>query len=178
MPDLTPGERFNQRLREIVQSTQSSVPEAQRLEKLLREFRELYPRPSFLGRLAEWFAHPHRVPAPAIAFAVVLLAVQGVALMGLQPKLAEQEIYRGVTVKCDDGPRIQVNFKIQARHEEVLLLLRQLGLTVTAGPNETGEFLLSIPKGSDIDEKIAMLKDSKIVEKAIKDSSPRKDCPK
>lgn len=163
MPDMTPDERFDKRLREIVQSTRSPVPEAQRLERLLREFRELHPRPSFLGRLANWFARPHRIPAPAIAFVTVLLVAQGVALVALMPEREAAERYRGVAGKCEDGPRIRAVFKPDAPHVEVVVLLRKADASITAGPSETGELWLSIPKGRSLDEALAVLKSSKLV---------------
>jgi hypothetical protein len=177
MSDMTPNERFDKILREVVQSTQSPVPEAQRLERLLLEFRALHARPSLLQRLADWFAQSHRIPAPAMIFIALLVIGQGVALIGLMPNNEEQpNLYRGMAIKCDDGPRIRAVFRPDAAHAEVLILLRKVEAHLTDGPSETGELWVRIPKGRSIDEALALLKSSAMVDEAI--IVEAKGCPK
>ncbi len=176
-PDADASLQFVKRLSDVVQATRSSIPEQQRLDKLLHEFRKTYPRRSFLGRLADWFAHPHHVPAPAIVFVALLVIAQGVALIGLMPNNGEQpDLYRGMAIKCDDGPRIRAVFRPEAAHAEVLILLRKVEARVTDGPSETGELWVRIPKGRSIDEALALLKSSAMVDEAI--IVEAKGCPK
>jgi hypothetical protein len=177
MSDMTPNERFDKKLREVVQSTQSPVPEVQRLERLLREFHALHARPSLLQRLGGWFAQPHRIPAPAMVFVALLVIVQGVALVGLMPSNEEQpNLYRGMAIKCNEDPHIRVVFRPDAAHAEVLILLRKVEARATDGPSETGELWLKIPKGRSIDEALALLKSSAMVDEAI--IVEAKGCPK
>lgn len=165
---MTPDQRFDKKLREVVQSTRSPVPEERRLARLLHEFRALHAKPGLLQQLADWLGGSLRVPAPAMAFVAVLVIAQSVALVALMPReQAEIEIYRGTSMPCTDGPRIRAVFKPDANHTEVLILLRNVGATVVAGPSENGQFWLRIPQGHSIDEALALLKSSQLVDEVI-----------
>lgn len=164
-PDAVRSVEFDKRVREVVQATHSPVPEQQRMDKLMRDFHEAYPRRSFLGQLADWFGQPHRVPAPAIAFAVVVLAVQGVALLGLLPKPGEEEAYRGVTVKCEDCETIQMTFNPDAKYSDVMDLLRQAGAQLIAGPSAQREIWVKIPRGCPLEHALLLLNGSTLIEK-------------
>lgn len=177
MTDKTPGQRFDQLLRKAVQSTRSSVPESQRLERLLREFRALHPKPAFRQRLAAWLGASLHVPVPAMALVALLVIAQGIAVVKLMPQeQAATDIYRGAGVPCADGPRIRAVFKPDANYTEVLILLRKVEATVVAGPSETGQLWLRIPKGYSIDEAASLLKASALVDEAIVVEPAGKGC--
>ena len=179
MNDMTPDQRFDKLLREVVQSTRSPVPEEQRLARLLKEFRALHARPSLLQRLRCWLTQPHLVPVPAMAFVALLVVAQSVALLKQMPADEDQrETYRGTAIKCEDGPRIRVVFKPDAPQTEVVILLRKVEATVTAGPSETGELWLTIAKGRPIEESKKMLMASAWVNDAIIVEPSNKGCPK
>ena len=179
MNDMTPDQRFDKLLREVVQSTRSPVPEEQRLARLLKEFRTLHARPSLLQRLRCWLTQPHLVPVPAMAFVALLVVAQSVALLKQMPADEDQrETYRGAAIKCEDGPRIRAVFKPDAAHAEVVMLLRKVEAVVVAGPSETGELWLQVPKGRSIDEALALLKSSAMVDEAIVVEATGKECPK
>jgi hypothetical protein len=174
---MTPAQRFDKKIREVVQATRSPVPEAKRLDRLLREFRALHATPSLLHRIAEWFAGSWRVPAPAMAFMAMVLVVQGVALVALKPQeAAETETYRGANAPCVDGPRIRAMFRPDAAHAEVLILLRKVEASIVAGPSETGELWLKIPKGRSVDEALNLLKSSALIDEAIVVEQTGKGC--
>lgn len=170
MSDLSPEQRFDRRLRQIVKATKSSVPEADRLARLLADFRTLHGTHrgtiSWPQRIAEWFSLPHLLPAPAIAFAAVLIVVQGIGLFMLAPG-PERDLYRGATAKCENAPRIRVVFKPDAPQAEIVILLRKVEGSVAAGPSETGELWIRIPEGRSVDEAVAQVRSSAIVDEAI-----------
>lgn len=175
MSDMTPNERFDKRLREVVRTTRSPAPERERLERLMRDFHALHDSVSWLQRLANWFATPHRLPAPAIAFAAVLILAQGIALVALMPS-RQDDLYRGIAARCEEGPRIRVVFKPDAPQAETVILLRKVEATVTAGPSETGELWLSIPQGRSIAEALAQMRSSAIVDEAIIVPAGKRNC--
>lgn len=177
MTEPTPNDRFDAHLRRVVQDTRSAVPEQQRLGRLLREFRALHARPSFLQRLATWLGEAHRLPAPAIALAAVVIVAQGIALVSLMPDRQAAEQWRSAAItRCEDGPRIRAVFKPEAPHAEVVILLRKVEATVAEGPTETGEFWLTVPKGRNFDEALAQLKSSSLVDEAIRVEPSQRGC--
>ncbi|MBP6421431.1 MAG: hypothetical protein KA271_00910 [Propionivibrio sp.] len=118
-------------------------------------------------------------PGPAFAaMATVLILVQTVALVSLMPVREAEDLYRGSSVACDDGPRIRVVFKPEAQQADLVILLRKVEATLTAGPSETGELWLKFPKGSSIDGVLAQLKSSPLVLEAIVIESNGKGCTK
>lgn len=179
MSDLSPEQRFDRRLRQIVKATKSSVPEADRLARLLADFRTLRGAPletrSWVQRIVEWFRLPHLLPAPAIALASVLIMVQGIALFMLAPG-QERDLYRGAVAKCENAPRIRVVFKPDAPQAEIVILLRKVEGSVAAGPSETGELWIRIPEGRSVAEAVAQVRSSVIVDEAIVVSPAMKEC--
>lgn len=168
-----------EKLRTVVRSTASSVPEAQRLERLLTEFRALPHRPSLWRRITQWFAYAHRIPAPAIAAAAVLLVAQGIVLVQLLPEHGmETELYRGAKAPCEDGPQIRIVFRPEAPQAEVVMLLRKVEAVVTAGPTETGQWWVRIPKGRPLAEALGQLQASALVDEAILIEPDGKGCPR
>lgn len=69
--------------------------------------------------------------------------------------------------ECKTGPRVKAIFDPNARHLEVVSLLRKLEMNVQAGPSETGEFWLSVPLGHSTQEAVAMLRSSALIEEAM-----------
>ena len=129
------------------------------------------------GGWTQWLSHVLK-PGPAfVAVATVLIIVQSVALVSLMPERVD-DLYRGASVACDDGPRIRVVFKAEAQHAEQVILLREIEATVIAGPSETGELWLKIPKGSSANAVVAQLKSSALVREAVAVESSGKGCAK
>lgn len=160
---------IDQHLRKILQSTVPPTPEDIRLKRFLDEYHTLYPKPSLLQRLTNWFAAPHWLPAPMVAaIAAVLIIAQGVIIAQLLPGTTEEsQIYRGTVMKCDDSPRIRVIFKPEVQHAEVIILLRKVEANLIGGPSENGEIYLRVPKGRSLDEAYALLKSSALVDEAM-----------
>ena len=130
------------------------------------------------GGWTQWLSHVLK-PGPAfVAVATVLIIVQSVALVGLMPERTAEDLYRGASVACEDGPRIRVVFKAEAQHAEQVILLREIEATVIAGPSETGELWLEIPKGNLVTSALAQLKSSALVREAIAVESSGKGCAK
>lgn len=175
---MTPNRRFDRKLREVVQATRSSVPEARRLDRLLGEFRALHAQLSFLQRVIGWFAHAHRIPGPAIALACMLLVAQGIALVQLLPQREEAELYRGLSVPCEDQPQIRIVFRPDAPQAEIVMLLRKVEASVTAGPSETGQIWVRIPKGRALPEAVKQLQASALVDEAVVVPPDRSGCPR
>ena len=146
------------------------------------------------GSWTEWLSHPLKPgfayakvtalvnflkPGPAfVAVATVLIIVQSIALVSLMPERSADDLYRGTSMPCEDGARIRVVFKAEAQHAEQVILLREIEATVIAGPSETGELWLKIPKGSSANGTIAQLKSSALVREAIAVESSGKGCAK
>ena len=177
-PEMTSLLAVEERLRTVVRTTASPVPEAVRLERLLTEFRALAHRPSFWRQIVEWFANAHRVPASAIVAAAVLLVLQGTVLFQTLPRqMAETDLYRDAKVPCEDGPSIRIVFRPEAPQAEVVILLRKVEAVVSDGPTETGQWWVRIPKGRPVAEALGQLQASTLVDEAILFESHGKGCP-
>lgn len=182
-PDTQNELRFVEMLREASRRTASSVPESERLERLISEWKRSRPScrsPSFFQRMATWLQTPMRIPLPAIAAVALLVIGQSVIIGSMMTEGSLEEAFRGERVDCIAGPRIRTVFNPDAKHMEVVLLLRKLEASVQDGPTETGEFWLTIPKGRSLEEAQAMLRSSALVDEAMvsKDSRSLAGCAK
>lgn len=166
-PEAKKELRFVQVLRETTRNTISKVPEQQRLEILLNEWQKARTPTSMLQNALHWLQHMVRVPAPAIAVVTVLVIGQAAIIGSLLSPGSEDATYRGERPDCVAAPSIRVVFIPDAKHADILLLLRKVEATIQSGPSETGELWLMVPKGSSLTEAQAMLRSSKLVEDAV-----------
>lgn len=167
-------------LRDTTRNTESSIPESQRLDGLLSEWKQSQPAPSFLQKSMRWLQERVRIPVPAIAFASILIVGQAVVIGSLLTEQPEEVTYRSERPECMATPRIRVVFNPEAKHLEILLLLRKVEATVQNGPTETGALWLSVPKGHPLEEAQAMLRSSALVEEVVvmKESRLPSECTK
>ena len=173
---MSPDERFDRRLREVIQATRSPVPEQQRLARLLDEFRATRAPATRAERIARWLATPWRVPAPAVAFVAALVLIQGLTLLQWLPRdTTPTAATRGDAPPCAGNAAIRVLFKPDAPLGDVVVLLRSLDIGVTAGPSDIGEFWLSLPPGLPASKVLATLGASPLVNEAMQ-IDPRADC--
>jgi hypothetical protein len=159
--------RFVQVLRETTRSTASKIPEHQRVERLLSEWQKDRPSTSMLQNALHWLQHIVRVPAPAIAVVTVLVIGQTAIIGSLLTNGSDEPMFRGERPGCVTTPSIRVVFNPDAKHVEILLLLRKIEATIQRGPSETGELWLTTPKGRSLEEAQAMLRSSALVDEAI-----------
>lgn len=179
-PDASTWIQVEHRLRQVVQSTASPLQESIRLPRLLQDFRRLHGAESWLRRIAQWFAQPHLIPAPAIALAAAVLVVQTVFLVTTQNAEISmgirEEAYRGMQAPCDSRPQLRIVFKPEAPQAEVVILLRKVEAAVTAGPTETGQLWIRIPVGRSLEEAQKQLQASDWVDEVITVQTTDKDC--
>ncbi len=154
-------------LRDTTRSTESSIPESQRLDSLLRQWKQSQPAPSFLQKSMRWLQERVRIPVPAIALASIMIVGQAVLLASLLTEQPEEVTYRSERSECVATPRIRVVFNPEAKHVEILLLLRKVEATIQNGPSETGELWLSVPKSRSLEEAQAMLRSSALVDEVV-----------
>lgn len=179
-PESKNEQRFVELLGELSRHTSSPVPESERLDRFMGKWREVRPTPSFLQRVKDLLQVPIRIPATAFAAVAVLVIAQSVIIGSLITESGPEETFRGERGDCVAGPRIRVVFNPEAKHVEIVLVLRKLEMTVQEGPSETGEFWLSVPKGRSLEEAQAMLRSSAVVEEAVvaRDNRPTAGCAK
>lgn len=166
-PEVQNEKRFVERLAKMTEETVSPVPQAQRLEQFLGQWRDARAHPSLLHRIQSWISRPMRLPAPALAAVAVLVVAQSVIIGSLIGSKDQGEAFRGERAECVAGPRIRVVFNPEAKHVEIVLLLRKLELSVQQGPSETGEFWVTVPQGRSPEEAQAMLRSSALVEETV-----------
>ena len=179
-PELKNEKRFVERLAKLSQETASPIPEQERLERFLNQWREERPSPSLLQRVKAWLQGPIRMPAPVLAAVAMLVVAQSVIIGSLMSDFGQEAASRGGRADCIASPRIRVVFNPDAKHLEIVLLLRKLEMTVQEGPSEIGEFWLTAPKGRLVEEAQAMLRSSAVVEEAViaPDTRPSAGCAK
>lgn len=179
-PDTQYELTFVQMLRDTAKNTVSQVPEQERLARLLNEWNQSRPSPSWLQQAWQGLQGRVRMPVPAIALVTVLVLGQAVVIGSLLSTGSEQDTYRGEHLECIASPGIRVVFNPNAKHVEILLLLRKVEATIQYGPTETGELWLTVPKGRSPEEAQAMLRSSALVDDATltKESRLPVGCPK
>lgn len=179
--------QFERLLHETTRQTASSVPEAQRLAKLLDAVHQHRPKPAWYTR---WLgidlanngpAKGYRVSLGAPAFAALLLVVLGQALwLGIMPGDPEsgQVVYRSAGVPCPPAAQLRVTFKPDAKSADMMVLLRSIAAIVAAGPSETGELWLLLPQGASAEKVLAELRSSPLIEDAVmaQPSTQTSDC--
>jgi hypothetical protein len=181
---------FEKVLRDTVQRTQPRRSEAERVEQLMvalqADRKSQKPKVEWMGRWnalgwVQRLVQPIRIPAGAFAAVAVLFVAQSVMLVNEMSRTTQDQAYRGERPDCQTTvSRLRVVFTPEAKHVEIVLLLRKLEISVREGPSETGEFWLSVPAGRSMDEALAMLRTSPLVEEAIasRESRPIPGCAK
>lgn len=154
-------------LRETTRSTQSSMPESQRLDQLLKQWKQSQPAPSLLQKSMRWLQERVRIPVPAIALASVMIVGQALVIGSLLTGQPEETTYRSDRPECVAAHPIRVVFNPEAKHADILLILRSVEATVQDGPSETGALWLSVPKGRSLEEAPAMLRSSALVDEVV-----------
>lgn len=177
-PELKNEKRFVEHLAKLTQETASPTPEPERLERFLNQWREERPSPPLWQRLKAWTQGPVRMPAPVLAAVAVLFVAQSVIIGSLMTDPTQEGAFRGERADCISSPRIRIVFNPDAKHLEIVLLLRKLGMIVQEGPSETGEFWLTPPQGQQLEEAQALLRSSPLVQEAMitRDSRPSAGC--
>ena len=179
-PELKNEKRFVEHLAKLTQETALPLPEPERLERFLNQWREERPSPSVWQRVKAWMQGPIRMPAPVLAAVAVLVVAQSVILGSLMTDPTQEGVFRGERADCVSRTRIRIVFNPDAKHLEIVLLLRKLGMIVQEGPSETGEFWLTPPQGQQLEEAQALLRSSPLVQEAMitRDSRPSAGCAK
>lgn len=179
-PESRNEQRFVEMLRDVSRNISSVVPESQRLERLLSEWKQTRAAPSLLQKLKSLFQAPIRIPAAAFAAFALLVVAQSVFIGSLVTDRYQETAFRGERPECISTPRIRVVFNPDAKHFEIMLLLRKLEISVQEGPSETGEFWLMVPKGRSVEEAQSMLRSSLLVEESMvtRDTRPGPGCVK
>jgi anti-sigma factor RsiW len=174
-PETHAEVQFTLALQSVARNVRSPVPEAESLRRLLAAWHdERQTTRSWLSRLGQMLILPLRVPVAALATGVVLFVAQSVVLVQQGASLDEANLYRSGRPECQAvAPRLRVVFAPEAKHLEVVLLLRKLEMTVQQGPSESGEFWLSVPAGRSPEEALAMLRTTPMVEEAMIVSASR-----
>lgn len=186
-PEAQHQVQFERLVHETTQQTVSSVPEAQRLAKLLDALHQHQPKPAWYIRwLGIDLAKPepakgYRISLGAPAFAALVLVVLGQALwLGLIPSDPEsgRAIYRSAGVPCPPTAQLRVTFKPDAKSADMMVLLRSVAATVAAGPSETGDLWLQLPQGASAEKVLAELRSSPLIEEAMLAKPPTQtsDC--
>ena len=179
-PELKNERRFVEHLAKLTRETASPTPEPERMELFLKQWREERPAPSLWQRVKALMQGPIRLPVPVLAAVAILVVSQSVILGSLMTNSTKKDAFRGELADCVASQRMRVVFSPDAKHVEIVLLLRKQGLSVQEGPSETGEFWLIAPRGQQPEEAQAMLRSSPLVQEAVitHDSRPRAGCAK
>lgn len=174
-PELKNEARFVEHLAKLTRETTSPTPEPERMELFLKQWREERPSLSLWQRVKASVQGPIRLPVPVLAAVAVLIVSQSVIIGSLMTDSTQEDAFRGELADCVASSRIRVVFSPDAKHIEIVLLLRKLGMIVQEGPSETGEFWLIAPRGQQPEEGQAMLRSSPLVQEAVitHDSRPR-----
>ena len=174
-PELKNEARFVEHLAKLTRETTSPTPEPERMELFLKQWREERPSLSLWQRVKASVQGPIRLPVPVLAAVAVLIVSQSVIIGSLMTDSTQEDAFRGELADCVASSRIRVVFSPDAKHIEIVLLLRKLGMIVQEGPSETGEFWLTAPHGQQLEETQAILRSSPLVQEAVitHDSRPR-----
>jgi hypothetical protein len=125
---------------------------------------------------------------PAWAYAATALVVlQGAWIIGMSQQMPTEDggreaVYRSeplqgaAAVACQTT--IHAVFNPDSSFAEIIILLRKIEASVVAGPSETGELWLALPKGRLLEEGVAMLKSSAVVQSAEISLPSRRECGK
>ena len=125
---------------------------------------------------------------PAWAYAATaLVVVQSAWIIGMGQQVPTEDggreaVYRSeplqgsAVVACQTTIHVVLN--PDSSFAEIIILLRKVEATVVAGPSETGELWLSFPKARPLDEALAMLKSSSLVQTADIAPPSRRECGK
>jgi len=121
------------------------------------------PAPAILRRIRDWIGSANFAPAFAVAAAIV--AVQGVVIGTLtqreEPATSE---FRTLPPSAQEvGPLLKVNFRPNAREEDLRLLLVQANATLAGGPTQLGDWYVRVP-GTRVEQSAAILRSSPLVE--------------
>ena len=117
--------------------------------------------------------------------ALILVVAQSVAILGMYHQAGEdgagrQAVYRSAPVA--GGVACQTTIHVVLNPEssfgEIIILLRKVEASVVAGPSETGELWLALPKGRLLEEGVAMLKSGAVVQSAEVSLPSRRECGK
>jgi anti-sigma factor RsiW len=158
---------FVSMLRKTTRSMASKMPESERLERLMREWKSSRPTASRLQKAMQWLQGRVRIPAPAMVLASVVMLGQAVVIGSLVSEPSETSLFRSERPECVAAPTLRVLFRPDARHADILLILRSVEATVQNGPSETGALWLTVPPGRSLDEAQAMLRSSALVEEVV-----------
>lgn len=184
-PDAQHQLKFERLLHETTQQTASSVPEAERIAKLLAALHQSRPKPAWYTRwLGIDLAEPgpakgYRISLAAPAFAALMLMVLGQAFwLGMMPSDPEsgQAVYRSAGAPCQSVAQLRVTFKPDAKSADMMVLLRSVAATVAAGPSESGELWLMLPQGASTEKALAELRASPVIEEALLAKSSTSGC--
>ena len=172
-PDGAQEREFVSMLRETTRSTVSKVPEPARLERLMREWKSSRPATSRLQRAMQWLQGRVRIPAPAMVLASVVMLGQAVVIGSFLSEPSGEALFRSERPECVAAPTLRVLFKPDARHADILLILRSVEATVQSGPSETGALWLTVAPGRSLAEAQAMLRSSALVEEVVPSQESR-----
>lgn len=128
----------------------------------------------FFDTLREWVASIS--PAPVMAAAAVVIAIQGGFLAHFAMQGGETSEFRSVPGDAAaSGPVVKVNFKADAREEEIRMLLVDVQGTLAGGPGQLGDWYVRVPAGRTM-AAIEKLKAASVVESAeLVDGVPPRD---
>jgi hypothetical protein len=104
--------------------------------------------PSLAQRVQAWLARlvPPAVRGPALAGVLSLLALQTVLLSSLLEEREAWSAVRGVPpAGFEVGPYVRLNFRPDAREEDIRLLLTQVQGTLASGPGQLGDYFVRVP---------------------------------
>jgi hypothetical protein len=104
--------------------------------------------PTLLQRTQAWLARlvPPPVRGPALAGALAILALQTVVLSSLLDEREAWSVVRGVPhAGFETGPYVRLNFRPDAREEDIRLLLTQVQGTLASGPGQLGDYFVRVP---------------------------------
>jgi hypothetical protein len=167
-PETQSEVAFLKDLQSSSQTVASRVPEDQRLQRVLGAWQASRPASSLLSRLRAWMVRPARIPTAVFATVALLFVAQSALLVQMMNRPAQEVAYRGEKPGCQStGPWLRVVFAPDARHEEMVLLLRKLDMSIQQGPSETGEFWLGAPAQRSPEEALSMLRTSALVQDAM-----------
>lgn len=171
-PEVEKQLAFEGLMRETALRVKSAAPEEERFAKLMLLVEQSRSRRSWLQRLskraADILLYP-RIAIPTTALAGLLLVIVGQTVFTLQGTSDEPDtgVFRGGNASCIQEPRLRIVFNPDARHAEVLLLLRKAEATFIAGPSESGEVWIAVPPSRSIEVAQALLRASPLVDEVV-----------
>lgn len=163
------------RVREDVPPVSSEVGLERALHRIRTEgpapqgVRRAVAQPGLLERLRGALAAlvPQSIVRPALAGALALVAVQGVVIVQLMERHAddstELRTLRSDAAPVEQGPYLKLNFKADAREADIRLLLVGINGSLAAGPGQLGDYYVRVP-AQRLDAITAQLKVSPIVD--------------